>query len=671
MDDITVITDFPRKVREIENTWITMPDGVRLAARIWLPEDADDDPVPAILEYLPYRKRDGTVERDHLTHPYFAGHGYAGVRVDMRGTGDSEGVCLGEYLKQEQDDALAVIEWLAAQPWCSGKVGIIGISWGGFNGLQVAARRPAALAAVVSLCSTDDRYADDIHFMGGCLLTDKLHWGATAFSIANTPPDPAIVGERWREMWIERLEQNGLWMMDWFRHQRRDAFYAHGSVCENYADIEVPVYMVGGWADGYTNAIFRTLDHLPGPKKGLIGPWAHKYPHFAKPGPRIGFLQECLRWWDQHLKGIDTGIMDEPMLRAWVQHPAPPQTFREQRDGDWVAEPAWHGKAIETRPLYPGSGGLAATPDKSVIRVASPQQAGWTSGAWCGYGMMPDGPLDQNGEAGLMTSFETEAMEKDLAILGFPIFHAMVTADVPQANLAAILSIVDDAGRATLVSYGVLNLTHRNSHAEPEPMPAGTAEAVSLQLNACGQHVPKGHRLRLSLSTSYWPVIWPSQSAATLDIEGACLELPVRQARAADATLAAFQQPESASPLESRIHSPGSFERTGTVDFVTGKHIHQRVSDTGSETHLHTGMTVHYKSSEYFEIHPDDPNSALGRMNWLKSYSRDSWQAEVETEVSVAALHDCWQIRALLVARDADGEVIRREWSEDVPRDLV
>ena len=155
------------------------------------------------------------------------------------------------------------------------------------------------------------------------------------------------------------------------------------------------------------------------------------------------------------------------------------------------------------------------------------------------------------------------------------------------------------------------------------------------------------------------------------DIEGACLELPVRQARAADATLAAFRQPESASPLESRIHSPGSFERTGTVDFVTGKHIHQRVSDTGSETHLHTGMTVHYKSSEYFEIHPDDPNSALGRMNWLKSYSRDGWQAEVETEVIVAALHDCWQIRALLVARDADGEVIRREWSEDVPRDLV
>ena len=194
MPKLSIRNDFPRVVREIENTWIPMPDGIRLAARIWLPKDSEVDPVPAILEYLPYRKRDGTVERDHLTHPYFAGHGYAGVRVDMRGTGDSEGVCLGEYLRQEQDDCLAVIEWLAEQPWCSGKVGMIGISWGGFNGLQVAARRPDALGAVISLCSTDDRYADDVHFMGGALLAEKLGWGATAFAIAHTPPDPAYCG---------------------------------------------------------------------------------------------------------------------------------------------------------------------------------------------------------------------------------------------------------------------------------------------------------------------------------------------------------------------------------------------------------------------------------------------------------------------------------------------
>lgn len=671
MDDITIRTEFPRKVREIENTWIPMPDGTKLAARIWLPEDAGAEPVPAILEYLPYRKRDGTVERDHLTHPYFAGHGYAGVRVDMRGTGDSEGVCLGEYLMQEQDDCIAVIEWLAAQPWCSGKVGMIGISWGGFNGLQVAARRPEALGAVISLCSTDDRYADDIHFMGGCLLTDKLAWGATAFSIANTPPDPAIVGDRWRDTWIERLEHNGLWMLDWFRHQRRDAFYAHGSICENYADVEVPVYMVGGWADGYTNAVFRTLDHLPGAKKGLVGPWAHKYPHFAKPGPRIGFLQECLRWWDQHLKGIETGIMDEPMLRAWVQEPAPSATFREARDGRWVAEPGWSGKAIETKQLFPGKDGLTGAAGDGTIVINSPQNAGWTSGSWCGYGMVPDGPADQSGEAGLMASFETEPLAEDLDLLGFPMLHADVSSDVAQANLAAVLSAVDGDGRATMISYGVLNLTHRSSHADPEPMPGGVPQQAVVQLNACGQRVAKGQRLRLSLSSAYWPVIWPSQTDATLTLANTRLELPVRPPRADDAGLAAFQPPESAEPLATEHHSEGSFERTRTVDFVTGRETQRRISDTGAETHLHTGMTVRYTTTEVFEIHPDDPNSAIGTMNWLKSYRRGDWKAEVETQVSVQAMRDHWRIEASLIARDADGEVISRNWAEDVPRDLV
>ena len=673
LEESEIRTEFPREVREIENAWIPMPDGKRLAARIWLPVDAESDPVPAILEYLPYRKRDGTVERDHLTHPYFAGHGYAGVRVDLRGTGDSEGVCLGEYLKQEQDDCLAVIEWLAAQPWCSGKVGMIGISWGGFNGLQVAARRPEALGAVISLCSTDDRYADDIHFMGGCMLTDKLSWGATAFSICNTPPDPAIVGDRWREMWIERLEGNGLWMLDWFRHQRRDEFYAHGSVCENYAGIEVPVYAVGGWADGYTNAIFRMLEHLPGPKKGLIGPWAHKYPHFAKPGPRIGFLQECLRWWDQHLKGIETGIMEEPELRAWINFPAVPSPRNEDRSGRWVAEPGWNGGGMEVLSLYPGEHGLTATPSRKGITLSSAETAGWTSGAWCGYGAVPDGPLDQNGEAGLMTIFETDVLDEGFDLFGFPLFHAKVASDTHHANVAAVLSAVGEDGRATLVSYGVLNLTHRASHTSPERMPLAQPQRVKIQFNACGQHVGKGQRLRLALSTALWPVIWPSNEKATLRIEpgSARLDLPVRPRRNSDKELAPFPPPEGASPGPIKQHSRNLYDRRRDVDLTTGGETYSRSSSAGPATHMHTGLTVKRSSSERFHVHPEDPNSAIGTCRWCESYSRDDWKAEVRTEVSVHALRDCWRIEASLVARDAEGVVAERKWNEDVPRDLV
>jgi putative CocE/NonD family hydrolase len=673
MPDIPVRTDFPRQVREIENCWIPMPDGTRLAARIWLPQDAEADPVPAILEYLPYRKRDGTVERDHLTHPYFAGFGYAGVRVDMRGTGDSEGVCLGEYLLQEQDDCLAVIDWLAAQPWCSGKVGMIGISWGGFNGLQVAARRPEALGAVISLCSTDDRYADDIHFMGGAVLTDKLAWGATAFAIANTPPDPAIVGaDRWRDMWKERLDHNGLWMLDWFRHQRRDAFYAHGSICENYADVTVPVYAVGGYADGYTNPIFRMMQHLPGPKKALVGPWAHKYPHFATPAPRMGFLQECLRWWDQHLKGIDTGIMDEPMIRAWMQDPAPPSPHPVDRPGRWVGLSGWPVPTAGRRSYHVTQDGLSAhRGNPAPITLRSPETAGTAAQVWCIYGAGPDGALDQTEEAGRMTFFETDPLDADLEILGFPMLRTRVASDVPQANLAAVLSMVAPDGSARLVSFGVLNLTHRDSHAAPAPLPIGTPVDVTVQLNVVGQRIPAGCRLRLALSTAYWPIIWPAASSPTLSLTDTRLDLPVHVAADEVGPLPAFGPAEGAAPLEVEVLSPGREHRTRCQDIGTGVETHTRFSDTGLVRHLHTGLAVHYITDETFRIHPDDPNSAQGTCSWRKSYQRGDWRAEVETSVTVRALAETWQIDATLIARDADGVVAEHAWSEAIPRDLA
>lgn len=665
MENISVRTEFPRKSREIENCWIPLRDGTQLAARIWLPEDADDDPVPAILEYLPYRKRDGTVDRDQLTHPYFTGFGYAGVRVDMRGSGDSEGICRGEYLLQEQEDCLDVIEWLAAQPWCSGKVGMIGISWGGFNGLQVAARRPKALGAVISLCSTDDRYADDIHFMGGAVLTDKLAWGATAFSIVNTPPDPAIVGDRWREMWLQRLENNGLWVLDWFRHQRRDEFYAHGSICENYADVEAPVYLVGGWTDGYSNAIFRMLENLSCLKKGLVGPWAHKYPHFALPGPRIGFLQECLRWWDQHLKGIDTGIMDEPQLRAWINHTAAPAPHFEYRPGHWVTASTWPTEASSTRSLYPDKGELGTIPGES-ISLSTPENCGHAAGNWCGYGLVADGPIDQSDESGMLW-FETAPLEQDLDLLGFPMLCAEVSSDSPQANLVAVLSDVGNDGKATLISYGVLNLTHRDSDAEPEAMPDRPVP-VQVQLNACGQRIAKGRRLRLALSTAYWPVLWPSQSKASLTLSDTCLQLPICLSQATESP---FLAAEGAAPLEVEVLSSGTFERNRSIDHITGVETSQRYEDSGLKRHLHTGLELQRSSRERFSIHPDNPNSAVGSCDWSVHYARDGWQADLDTSITVQALADSWQIEASLKASDVNGTVFEKNWSETIRRDMV
>ena len=270
-----IIDEFPSTIREVEHAWIPLADGTRLAARYWLPDDAESNPVPGILEYIPYRKRDGTAARDEAMPPFFAGHGYAAVRVDMRGSGESDGLLHEEYLKREQDDALEVIAWIAEQPWCTGRVGMMGKSWGGFNALQVAARRPPALSCIITVYSTDDRYADDIHYMGGCLLTANPDWAFTMFGQNGRPPDPLLVGERWRETWLARLENNRPWIIEWLRHQRRDDFWRHGSVCEDYAAIECPVYAIGGWADPYTNPVPRLLANLTAPRKaagGSLGP---------------------------------------------------------------------------------------------------------------------------------------------------------------------------------------------------------------------------------------------------------------------------------------------------------------------------------------------------------------------------------------------------------------
>ncbi len=365
----SIPAELPHRIREVTHAWIPLADGTRLACRYWLPVTAVSDPVPAILEYIPYCKRDGTAARDEAMHPYFAGHGYAAIRVDLRGSGESEGVMLDEYLKQEQDDALEVIAWIAAQPWCTGRVGMMGKSWGGFNGLQVAARRPPALKAVISMYSTDDRYADDIHSMGGCLLNENANWSFVMFPLNARPPDPLLVGAGWETMWRQRLDVVRPWIIGWLHHQRRDAFWKHGSVCEDYGAIECPVYLIGGWADGYSNPVPRLMAGLTCPKKALIGPWGHQYQHQVHPGPKMGYMTEALRWWDHWLKDIDTGVMAEPAYRVWMNDSERPQTFYAMRKGKWIAEPGWPSSHIGEAALYPdGDGRLgdAASPGAAV-----------------------------------------------------------------------------------------------------------------------------------------------------------------------------------------------------------------------------------------------------------------------------------------------------------------
>ena len=308
----------------IETVWIPMPDGTKLAARLWLPDGARKAPVPCILEYIPYRRRDRTRMRDEAAHPLFAEAGYAAIRVDQRGCGDSEGVMLDEYADIETDDGVSVIEWIAAQDWCDGGVGMFGKSWGAYNSFQVAARRPPALKAIAPVMGTDDRWLEDIHVYGGVLASDNFWWGSIMQLYNAMPPDPVIVGDRWREMWKERLEAMTYWPAQWLEHQTHDEMWRRGSISENYDDIDIPVYFFGGWADLFRDTPFRIAEHLKGPLKVLMGPWAHLYPHEGVPGPRMDFINELIRFWDHCLKDKDSGLMDEPPLRFYLQESTPP-----------------------------------------------------------------------------------------------------------------------------------------------------------------------------------------------------------------------------------------------------------------------------------------------------------------------------------------------------------
>ena len=664
----------PHAVREIENVFIPLRDGTKLAARIWLPVDAEAHPVPAILEYLPYRKRDGTAPRDAETHPFFAGHGYASVRVDIRGTGESDGVLLDEYLKLEQDDCLEVLEWLEAQPWCTGACGMIGISWGGFNGLQVAARRPKQLKAVISLCSTDDRYADDVHYMGGCLLVDNFAWGSTMFTLQSYAPDPALVGERWRQMWRERLENLPLLVDNWLQHQRRDAYWKHGSVIENYGDITAAVYAVGGWADGYSNAVPRLLAGLKCPKKGLVGPWAHRYPHRVHPGPAIGFLKECLRWWDQWLKGEETGIMAEPDYRVWMEDYAPPASYRDEQPGRWVAEPSWPSKNIATMPMAFNAGRLGPShEDEAALPVRSPLGVGLLGGHWCAYGQAPDLPSDQREEDARSLVFDIAPLGEKLEILGAPEVELELSADRPQAQICVRLNDVAPDGASLRVSFGLLNLTHRDSHEDPTPLEPGKRYRVKVKLNDAAHAFPKGHRIRIAVSSSYWPIAWPSPETAVLTLftGGSRLALPVRAPRAEDEKLAPFGAPEVMPALKTRVLRQGKAGDRIERDLVTGEQVFITEENDGVRIIEHIGMQVEHRKLERFTIRGDDPLSALAETQHVHIAGRGGLGGEDRDPDPPQRHGDGIPAAASLDAYEGDRRVLSRNWDVRRPRDQV
>ncbi len=657
---------------ELENIWIPLKDGRRLTARVWLPISAESAPVPAIVEYLPYRKRDATAPRDESTYPVFAAAGYAGLRVDISGTGESDGDFDDEYSERELADGVEIINWVAAQSWCTGRVGMMGISWGGFNSLQIAALRPEPLKAVIAIGTTMDRYNDDIHYKNGCLLYSNFGWSSVMLCYTTRPPDPALVGERWRALWRYRLQAQPFPLDTWLSHQRRDEYWKHGSICEDYHAITAAALVISGWADGYINAPPAAAANMSSTVKAINGPWIHQYPHLAWPHPRMDFHAEAIRWWDRWLKELDNGVDDLPAYRAFISENARPSPWCERQEGRWVAEAQWPSPEINNRTMYLGNHGrLTEEPGSGVLSVCSPQDCGTACGEF--FASKPDGELpgDQRiDDAGSML-FESEQLTSALEILGRPVFHAQVAIDRDLGNLAVRLLDVHPDGASVRVSFGVINLAHRNGNEHPAALTPGEFVAVELALDECGYRFLPGHKIRLSVSTAYWPMVMPPPQVVTATLalgDNSLLELPLREG--GDETQ--VREPTDTAPLPACTnHKPPHCERRVIRDLHQNMTHYEEIDDTGENEMPGHGLCIRHHREYRWSICPDDPLTAVASSTYTCWMSRGNWKIRTVSRSSMHCDAEKYYIKANVIAFEGENVFNERHWEKSITREFT
>lgn len=503
-----------------------MPEGVRLSARIWWPEGRG--PFPAILEYIPYRKRDMVRARDERNHPYFAAHGYVCLRVDMRGSGDSEGHMPDMYSDNELADARHVIEWIAEQDWCSGRVGMFGTSWGGTASLQAAVDAPGPLKAVIANCATADRFEDDIHWTGGALLTDSFEWGATLPAILAAPPDTATVGDGWRDQWEERLRNLSFPLDAWIRHRARGDYWRHGSVKFSTERLSCPILSIGGWADRYSNSVMGLVQARPDICWGVVGPWGHHYPDQGEPGPAIGFQDLALEWWDHWLGNEIGNVRNWPRLRLWRREFDPPVDRLAIRNGGWI-EAAGDEEADGTT-LFLSAGGLAdhSPAETQSLEIPSDLRHGECAGDTGYFGRVGGLPLDQSVDDDRSLCFDSDPLEKDLNLVGHAELSCDISRDLAEAQLVVRLCEVTPEGLSNLVVRQVRNLALDGTLDSVSTFSAGNFVRYRIRLPSTAYRFAQGNRIRLALGTSYWPLAWPASRPAIVSVmtRGAQLNLP-------------------------------------------------------------------------------------------------------------------------------------------------
>jgi predicted acyl esterase len=648
-----------RPVREVEDR-ITMADGCRLAITSVLPDG--DGPWPVLLEALPYRK-------DDVTASYFAEYarladegGFAVARLDLRGTGSSQGIATDEYPEQEQADLAEVIAWLADRAWATGAVGMYGTSYSGFNSLQMAARRPPALRAVCAIFATDDCYSDDVHYTGGILRAlDLVDYVTYMVAMNALPPVPAVYGEGWREAWLHRAEQTEPWLLRWLAEQVDGPYWRNGSLRagtrppaadQGYERIEAATMIVAGFADGYRNNTFRTFERLRSPKRLLLGPWSHVSPTTARPGPNLDLVTELIAWFGQHLRG-DPPSGSAP-IQVYVRHPTPPAPDLAHHEGQWWALADWPPPGAEVATLRPDGEGAVPVPVAGDVGVSA-----WISCA----GHLPWGqPDDQRTDEARSLTFGWPAPANGLVVLGQPRLRLRVRVDAPVAFLSAKLADGFPDGPSALVARGALNLTHRDSSTDPAPMEPGRWTDVEVELDATSWRFEPGHEIRLALAGSDWPNLWPPPGAATIEVDRAAvaLDLPVVEGEP-------DLPPPTFAPVDPPPPEPDA--RWSIEHDVLGRRTRAEV-DAGQQYRGRLDAQVADRYRGWVDVSTADPADAGAEGHARFELAWPEATVASEATLSVRSTATDYLVEVALAVSEDGTEVVRRRWSEVIPRRL-
>jgi putative CocE/NonD family hydrolase len=649
-------------IKVVKNVLIPMEDGVRLAADVYLPLDGELDGsvrYPLVMEYIPYRKDDvGRPERGWYLQLPLAG--YPLVRVDIRGTGASEGRVEDEYTDEEQRDGAAAIDWLGEQPWCDGHVSMIGISYGGFTALQVASRGPGHLTSIIPVDFTDDRYRDDCHYRGGLMRKyyDPGSYGNSMVVSNAMPPDQDVAGGSWAEVWEQHLEGNEPYALRWLRNQVDGDYWRTGSVGYVPDRIRCPVFMIGGWRDGYTNPPFRLWEKLDVPRKMLIGPWNHSTPDTGIPGPRIDYLPEVVRWLDHWCKETDNGVMDEPLVTVYMQRYDRPDPDRLDTRGEWRAELDWPVAGSSTLILRLGEGTLAEAGAAGQDRLDYVPTVGTCAGLWSAG--VPFGlPGDQRPDEALSLVYTSQPLGDDLHVLGRPVAHLRVASSASVIGFCASLAEVGPDGSSHLVAKGMLNATRRSSFTDPEPLEPGEAVDLEIPIDATGWTFTRGNRIRLSVANSDWPNVWPTPEPAVSTIfrDGSRLELPVLPAQPG---AAAPSFAPSRVPMTRRLEEANPPDWRVVEDVLTGRKTVEARYGRGDDT-----------AWFWCTVDPSDPAgaSARGRKEMRRTRPNREIKAVSEMVIDGSATH--FQVTIDLTVEVNGTPHFQRHWAESVPRRLL